>query len=163
MIHDHISNWRLYPFGPGWACAMHYLETLTAESEVADRVPLDGDAVFARIMAYTTRGPEQGELEAHDRYVDIQMSLAGAERIECHPRSALEVTAAYDPDNDFTLYRRPGPAPATVDNHPGYFTVLFPDDAHLAQLCVGAEPAPVKKVVVKVLASRLFNEEAANP
>jgi YhcH/YjgK/YiaL family protein len=150
MIHDELKNWRLYPYGPAWEAAFLFLETLDASSEVRDLVPLQGDGVFARIMAYDTRLPQGATLEAHDRYVDIQMSLDGAERIAWYPRAKLGRKVQVDEEKDFTTFEYPGVATAYCDNYAGVFTVLFPDDAHMAQLQLGDSPQPVKKVVVKV-------------
>ncbi|MCC6143903.1 MAG: YhcH/YjgK/YiaL family protein [Candidatus Hydrogenedentes bacterium] len=150
MIHDELHNWRLYPYGPAWEAAFTFLESLHGDDEVRDLLPIQGDAVFARIMAYDTRTPEHAILEAHDRYVDIQMSLDGAERIGWYPRAKLGRTTLVDAEKDVTFFEYPGVSTAYLDNYPGVFTALFPDDAHMAQLQLGESPQPVKKVVVKV-------------
>ncbi len=106
--------------------------------------------MYAVIMTYDTCAPQDALLETHDRCIDIQVSLKNSEAIDWYPRSSLRIQNEYDPDRDRTLYRRPGVAPARVCNCPGFFTVLFPQDAHMPKLMTGSRPEQVKKVVVKV-------------
>ncbi|MFH7321500.1 YhcH/YjgK/YiaL family protein [Desulfurivibrio sp. D14AmB] len=51
---------------------------------------------------------------------------------------------------DRTFYYRPGIASARVSNFPGFFTVLYPDDAHMPKLMTAGKPELVRKVVVKL-------------
>lgn len=156
MIVDVFENWNNYYTDSAiWRQAFEYLSTLSADATPGDMVPIIGDQVKARVMCYQTLFPEDAVLEAHDKYVDIQMSLAGAECIDWFPRSLLTVKTPYDAVSDAVFFERPAFAPVRVTNHPGSFTVLFPQDAHAPQLTPGAEPAEVKKVVVKVLAAAL--------
>jgi YhcH/YjgK/YiaL family protein len=101
-------------------------------------------------MSYPTRFPEDAVLEAHQKYVDIQTSLAAAEGIEWFPLDTLEVKTPYEATKDVALYHRPRPGPARVDVYPGIFVALFPHDAHMPQLIVDNAPGHVKKVVVKI-------------
>ena len=45
------------------------------------RVPLEGDAIYALIQAYTTRKPEKAKFEAHEHYTDLQYVCEGREWI----------------------------------------------------------------------------------
>jgi YhcH/YjgK/YiaL family protein len=101
-------------------------------------------------MTYQTCLPEESVLETHDKYIDIQMSLMNSEAIDWFPRHVLEVRVPYDPDLDRTFYHRPEMAPVRINNFPGFFTVLHPDDAHMPKLMTAGKPELVKKVVVKV-------------
>lgn len=148
MIHDALSNWRLYFNAPHWNRVFDFLSSLTPEVPDNERIELQGDDIFAIIMSYATQGPEKSLLETHDAHIDVQMSLKNAEVIDWHPRSLLKVQSPYEWDR--TFYHCPGPAPVRITNAPGYFTVLFPDDAHMPMLMTGSTPEQVKKVVVKV-------------
>ena len=64
--------------------------------------------------------------------------------------STLDLKEEYDKKIDRTLYHRYEPAPAHVDNHPGMFTLLYPEDAHMAQLVVDGSVENIRKAVVKV-------------
>lgn len=164
MIHDRLEHWRHYfPAGSVWETAFEYLQSLRPDAPEADRVALDGAAVFARVMRYPTRAPGEAVLEAHDAYIDIQMTLEGDEGIAWHPRAALEIATPYDPETDAVFFRDPGPPPALVRNVPGVFSVFFPWDAHMAQLASASGPAPVRKAVVKVAAARALPDLERRP
>lgn len=150
MIVDRLENWKKYFDGPVWQKAFEYLTALKPDAPDTEMTPILEDNLKARVMTYTTKGPEEGEAEAHDRYVDIQMSLRGREAIEWYPRATLSVTKPYDAESDAAMYKRPGPSPAKVINAPGMFTVLFPQDAHIPGQHPESAPEDVKKVVVKV-------------
>lgn len=155
MIVDRLENWKKYFDGPVWQKAFEYLQGLSADSADTEMTPLIGDELKARVMTYQTKGPEGAEVEAHDRYVDIQMSLRGTEAIDWYARATLQEKTPYDAASDAAMYLRPGPSPVRVLNEPGMFAVLFPQDGHIPGQSAGAAPAEVKKVVVKVKISSL--------
>lgn len=115
MIIDRIENWSKYSNAPAWRRAFDYLLALTPDSPEGEMTPIAGKDVMARVMSYATRPPEPGTVEAHNQYVDIQMSLAGREAIDWFPRATLEIETPYDPAEDAALFHRPGPSPV-----PGY-------------------------------------------
>ncbi|MGD9971481.1 MAG: YhcH/YjgK/YiaL family protein [Desulfatirhabdiaceae bacterium] len=158
MIHDVLENWSTYFESPVWIRVLEFIAGLSPLSEENNRIEIDGENMYAAIMSYQTCDPRDSILEAHDVYIDIQMSLVNAEAIDWYPRSGLEVHTAYDPAKERTLFHRPaGPAPARVANLPGRFTVLFPQDAHMPKLMTGTSSELVKKVVVKLNVAALKN------
>ena len=160
MIVEELKNWRAVFRGKTWKTVFTALEALGPDTPEGE-TRLDGDDIILRVMSYATRRPwdESAVLEAHREYIDIQVSLQGAERIDWFPLEELTEKAPYNPDSDAVFFYRPGagrtPAPAHVDNVPGRFTVLFPTDAHMPQMSVEGEPCMVKKAVVKLRASRV--------
>jgi YhcH/YjgK/YiaL family protein len=149
MIVGQLVNWRDHLSGDVWEEAFAFLMSLDGDSEVRD-VELRGEKMYARVMSYATKTTDEAKVEAHREYIDIQISLAGAEGIDWYPTSTLDVKEAYDVEKDRTLYHRYEPAPAHVDNHPGMFTVLYPEDAHMPQLIVDGKVEVIVKAVVKV-------------
>jgi YhcH/YjgK/YiaL family protein len=123
--------------------------SLDENAEVHD-VELRGEKMFARVMSYSTKTTDEAKVEAHREYIDIQISLKGAEGIDWYPTSTLDVKEEYNEEKDRTLYHRYEPAPAHVDNHPGMFAVLYPEDAHMPQLIVDGEAEVIVKAVVKI-------------
>lgn len=151
MIAAKLADWRQYFSGPTWTKAFAFLENIPRDSADDDGlVPIDGDDILYRVMTYPTRGPEGTTVEAHERYVDIQMSLEGSEAIDWFSRDGLTLTQAYDEKDDYLLFARPDRVSGTVINRPGYFSVFFPDDGHTAQQLVGDTSETVRKVVIKV-------------
>lgn len=151
MIAARLADWRHYFQGPVWESAFAFLEQLPVGSPDNDGlVPIPDSALRYRVMSYPTRGPEGGVIEAHDTHVDIQMSLVGAEAIDWYERSGLVASQPYDAENDYVLFEKPGSITGSVINAPGYFSVYFPEDAHMAQQMVGGVVETVRKVVIKV-------------
>lgn len=159
MIYDTLKNWPLYFKSAPWHCAFEFLASLSAASEEG-RVSIQGDDIYAMIMSYQTCMPEESVLETHDEYIDIQMSFVNSEAIDWFPRHALEVKVPYDPALDRTFYHRPDIAPVHIKNFPGFFTVLYPDDAHMPKLMTANSSEMVKKVVVKMRRTLLLENNA---
>ncbi|EDY81098.1 conserved hypothetical protein [Verrucomicrobiia bacterium DG1235] len=156
MIVDHISNWKSYSLGEAWEKAFGFLETLSVDAEEKE-YPIDGDAIFARVMSYPTKVETDptAVLEAHRKYVDIQMALVESERIAVYPTHEMVTKDTYDAERDVEFFEYKEPGKLQLSMYPGTFAVLFPQDAHMPQLFTEREGAVVKKVVVKVLAERL--------
>jgi YhcH/YjgK/YiaL family protein len=154
MIVDRFEHWRRFLKGPAWEMAYEFLASLRADTPEG-YTHLDGDAVFGRVMAYPTRGPDASKLESHRNYIDVQTTLDGAEGIEWFPRGSLARKVEYDPAKDVELWHRPGPPPARADMFPGMFCVLFPEDAHMAQQVVGGSAREIRKAVVKIRLDRI--------
>jgi YhcH/YjgK/YiaL family protein len=156
MIVDEMDNWKLYL--PHLEFVLRFLRGLdgsTPDGEYPLHDPQaragaeGGEPAFARVFTYATRPRDLAVLETHDRYVDVQMVLAGSEYLEWHPRRGLHPEAPYDPARDATFYSPPAGTPARTFLAPGRFAILFPDDGHMTQVLV-ARPETVKKAVVKV-------------
>lgn len=101
-------------------------------------------------MAYELKDAESCKIECHDRFVDIQSTIEGAEGISVFDRSSLGVSEAYDPTNDVTFLSCDSEPLARVVNTPGHFAMLFPDDAHRPQEKCAGHPGKVRKLVIKV-------------
>ncbi|MBD5781883.1 YhcH/YjgK/YiaL family protein [Pelagicoccus sp. NFK12] len=156
MIVDHIQNWNQYSLGEAWEKAFRFLQDLSPEAEEKE-YPIDGDAIFARVMSYQTeRETKPGKiLEAHRKYADIQMALIDSERIAVYPTHSLASKGPYAEDRDVEFFEYKAPAKLQLSMTPGTFALLLPQDAHMPGLFTEAEGAKVKKVVVKILLERL--------
>ncbi|MEW6236334.1 MAG: YhcH/YjgK/YiaL family protein [Candidatus Omnitrophota bacterium] len=150
MIVDLLQNWEQYSFGPAGRRAFEFLLDLKPDAE-EKKFEIIGEDVFARIMSYETLPPEKTGLETHRIYADIQLLLAGTERIEWHPKALLEVKTPYNPEKDIEFHHCGKPAPAHTDLSPGLFVLYLPQDAHRPQLAING-PERVKKVVIKIKA-----------
>lgn len=151
MIATDLSLWRNYFTGPTWTAAFEFLEKLPADSPDGDGLTsIVGDELLYRVMSYPTRGMEGTTVEAHETYVDIQMSLEGTEAIDWFVLDGLEVNSPYNSEKDYALYERPAQPTGTVVNRPRYFSVFFPEDGHTAQKSADGVSEMVRKVVIKV-------------
>ena len=159
MIVGRMEHWRERLNGAAWTRAFEALERLNAQSPEG-KAALGEDGMYLNVMSYSTRSPESADavLESHRLMADIQMALAGSERIDWFPAESLAIKTPYDPAKDAQFYDRPSPAPASIDVEPGTFVILFPEDAHMPQLVTGRGDGHVKKVVVKVPLAALAKE-----
>jgi len=110
------------------------------------RHDLLGDQLYVSLQSYTTRELNPEKLEAHRRYLDVQLLLAGEETITVSPLSENPVVVPYKEEKDVLFARLEAPA-AKIELVPGVFVLLFPEDAHLP--CVG-DGRPVRKAVFKI-------------
>lgn len=150
MIIDTLEHFDRYFTTEAWRQAGAFLRSLNAQSPEGE-TQLLGERLIARVQAYDTREPEGGVLESHRRYVDVQATLAGAEAIHWYPQASLRARTPYDVQRDVFFYDLPdGPPPARVEGLPGRWVLLFPEDAHMAQMIVGPAAGPVRKVVLKI-------------
>jgi biofilm protein TabA len=107
---------------------------------------IDGDKIYALVQHYETKPREKGKWEAHRLYLDVHYVAAGIETLGYAPVGNLTAIQAYEPADDYTLFRGHGDF---VTASAGMFVVFFPEDAHMP--CLACEtPVPVRKVVVKV-------------
>jgi YhcH/YjgK/YiaL family protein len=114
------------------------------------RYEVDGDGLYYIIQRYTTKPIEEGRLEAHKRYIDIQFAADGEEMIGHSPLGKLDVETPYDETKDVAFYKVPEKI-NTVKLSEGMFCILFPQDGHIPG-CQLNGPSNVVKVVVKVKA-----------
>lgn len=146
MILDAIEHaGRYIAISPALEAALRFLLETDLRSLPEGRIDIDGERVFATVSAYRTRPVEQSRWEAHRRYGDVQVMLAGTERMGVAPLSAMREIVPYDPASDVAFFEGAGDF-LTVTQ--GGFTVFFPQDAHMPQICAEA-PTIVRKLVIK--------------
>ncbi len=105
-----------------------------------------GEACYINVMSYMSK-PEDGLMEAHNAYVDVQYVIDGEEKLLYTPREPLEPETPYNADKDCAMYYYD--TAEQVICKTGDAVVFYPADGHLPCRAVGA-PAFVKKAVMKV-------------
>lgn len=132
---------------PWWPKVRDFLLSTDFSALPAGRVDIDGDDIYA-IVADDTARDDKAYLEAHRKYIDVQIAAAGAFDILWKPLSSCtNERQAYDEEKDYCLMN--DDAVTCVAVLPGTAVILFPEDAHAPQ-----PPAEyVRKVVVKAAVS----------
>lgn len=106
---------------------------------------LQGDDLFV-IIADDHAREHDAKLEAHRKYIDIQLTIDGAFNIGWKPiHQCRTIQTPYNEENDFMLFADAPEFEMTLE--PDTFAIFFPDDAH-------APNAPkhfVKKAIFKVV------------
>jgi YhcH/YjgK/YiaL family protein len=147
MITDRLDNAHLYtPLSAGIRRAFEYLENTDLQALEVGRIELDGKNLYVTSQEYTSKLPDQGKWEAHHRYIDLQYIISGTERIGYAPIGRLTM-GEYNPEKDFQALTGSGDF---ISLTAGDFMLLFPEDAHMPGMAI-TNPAPVKKVVVKIM------------
>lgn len=148
MIIDQLKHAGLYKgLGENLKKAFDYLAAHDFSAMESGRYDIDGDTVFALVQRYDTKPREKGLWEAHRRYIDVQFVASGIESLGWAQLGNLTETQPYSAEKDFLLLAGSGDV---VTARAGDFLVFFPEDAHMPCLAHD-QPAPVLKVVVKVL------------
>lgn len=146
MIVDILANSNRYlPLHQGFTAAFAFLRRADLRNLAADRYEIDSDKVFAIVAKDFGRGKEEAQLETHEKYIDIQLILAGTDDMGWRPKSLCRLPAGdYDPEDDIQFFADApsGRQAVTAD----MFAIFFPEDAH--QPLVGK--GQIHKVVVKV-------------
>ena len=150
MIIDRLANPSpLYQLPSRLARALEYLRATDMRAVALGRHDLDGDHLFALVQEYTTRPAGECVWEAHRRYIDVQFVVTGIERMGVAPLAQMREREAYDAARDVAFFE-PGTEFVTI--RAGMFAIFGPEDVH-SPGHRAEEPALVRKVVVKAIAS----------
>lgn len=127
-----------------------FLDVISADMD-EKTYEIYGTHVFAKVMSYPTNEPVDCKIEAHNRYIDIQATISGAEGIDLFKRVELKEQVGYNEANDVAFYIEDRKqAFASNRNIPGYFSMIFPEEAHRPQERVEGYDNFVKKFVIKL-------------
>ena len=140
--HNDVTSARM-------AKALEFLARPDLAELAPGRHEIMGDEVFANVQELTTVRPGEKNYEAHRRYADVHYVISGEELLGVAPVGECEPVGEFSEADDFGLYV-PGDREAWATLRPGDLVVTPPCDAHKPGCCPG-EPAPLKKVCVKVL------------
>ena len=155
MIYDQLENASVYHFGPAFEKAVRFVQGLKADTPNG-KYEIDGDAVYARVMEYDTAEGAPEKYEVHRRYADLQAVITGHETIFARLAGELPVHTPYNAEKDCEVLAPDDKAYAVnLAMFPGYFALLFPQDAHMGKgtTCLGR--SSLRKVVVKIALGRL--------
>jgi len=146
MIVDILENSRLYaPLNKGFAHAFEFLKRPDLKHLSPNRYEIDGDRVFAMVSRNPGRRKEDAQLETHQKYIDIQLVLAGTDTMGWkHEALCSKPCREYNPEADVRFFADEPDIWLPVES--GTFVIFFPEDAHMPLISAGE----IHKVVVKV-------------
>lgn len=148
MITDKITNIKNYPAIEKADAILTFIKKAEEEHLEDGRYELDGENLFALVQSYQSRPLEEGFMESHVLYTDLQYVVSGEECIYWNPIDELTVKEDKRPVADAIFYHIENPVNATVLKS-GMFGYYMPTDGHMPSIAVG-EPAAVKKIVFKI-------------
>ncbi|MGL5436310.1 MAG: YhcH/YjgK/YiaL family protein [Lachnospiraceae bacterium] len=152
MIFDQAKNLDFYKnlgIDGRYAKAVEFLKTQDLAALENGKYEIDGKAVFANVMSYTTLPWEEAKYEAHENYTDIQYIISGSEVMTYAPVESLQEKVPYNPEKDVVFFDNQNPGLQVVAGA-GEFMIFQPWDGHKPKAC-NQTPSEVKKVVVKIL------------
>ena len=151
MIAGHLANWdkEKHLYAPAIQKAIAWLQTTDLAALPIGRQNIDGDKLYALVSDYSTEPKEKRRAEAHQKYVDVQYIIKGAEGIGYAPlQDGFEVMEDKLVEKDVIFYKDPaGEVEFVLDA--GMFAVLFPWEVHRPN-CSRGEAVSVRKVVIKI-------------
>ena len=146
MIMDKLSQAKAYRgIHPRLDAALDRLDEGFLSTVGPETQQLEGEDLYVTRFTYDTLPLEDTFFEAHRRYLDIHLMMAGEERVDIASPEGLTL---FEQKGDFYAYR--GQAEQSLILRPGSFLVVFPEDAHRIKIRVNG-PETVSKVVFKVL------------
>lgn len=158
MQKDNIKNAKLYyaesanlPKRIG--LGLKYLENTDFSKVESGKYEILGHEVYASVQEYISKPIDLGKFEAHRKYIDIQYVVEGEEQIGVADvdSNCFSELAPYDAEKDIVFFAdNKSSKHEFISIKAGEFAILTTKDAHMPSIAT-AEPANVKKVVVKVL------------
>lgn len=147
MIHDILTNAHLYDDKhPNFRSIFNILQAFNMQAMQNGHIELDGDYVFIKIKEIQGKAEGESELEAHRRYIDIQLPLTGNETFGYSDiESCKQPTSDFDSEKDIIFFHDKPDRYITVK--PGEFIIFFPEDAHAPDI---TDDPNHRKMIVKV-------------
>ena len=146
MILDVLENAHRYlALNTGFAKAIEFLLRPDLKELPVGKYEIDGDRIYATVSKDLGRKKEDALLETHEKYIDIQLVLAGNDDMGWKPKSSCrQPSGEYDQKRDVQLFA--DEPEAWLSTESGSFAIFFPEDAHMPLISSGQ----LHKVVVKV-------------
>ena len=146
MILDVLENAHRYlVHNKGFSKAIEFLFRPDLKELQSGEYEIDGGRVYAIVAKETGRKEEDASLEIHEKYIDIQLVLAGTDNMGWKSKSSCKkTTGEYDKESDVQFFA--DDPDVTFSVKPGSFVVFFPEDAHMPSISEGK----LHKVIVKV-------------
>lgn len=147
MVADKIDNCELY-YGlhPSMEKAFAFIRRYCEEPVKPGRYELEGEALYAMVVAYRPEPRETLRYESHDRYIDIQCVMEGSEYQGYIPREEAEVSVAYEEEKDIRFHAY-DEKDSRLRLTKGMFAIYFPQDAHLPSMWDGCTEECIRIVV----------------
>lgn len=147
MIFDKQNNMGCYiKMHPLFPAVMDYVESYLRNPVAPGIYEISGKDLFVKVQDYETR--EEGFLEVHDQYIDVQCMIEGIEKVYYTQRDGLIPACEYDAQED-ALFLKDKEGCLEFLFRAGEFAVFFPQDAHKPAMSIGTKEK-AKKLVFKV-------------
>ncbi|HEX8551579.1 MAG TPA: YhcH/YjgK/YiaL family protein [Abditibacteriaceae bacterium] len=146
MILDTLDNaHRYFALSEHFQAAFAWLQQNPNAAE--GRYEIAGDNCFVMVQRAEPKGKDEPFVEAHNRYLDIHVTLEGVDEIGWKPRAnCQDITHEYNAETDAAFWADWPDFYVSVA--PGQFCVVFPSDAHAPSSGAGDVLKAVFKIAV---------------
>ena len=146
MIIDVLDNADRYlGFNKGFRRAFSFLMRDDLLKLEPGKYKVDSDRVYAIVEDAQGRNKNDAQLEAHEKYIDIQLVVDGTDKMGWKLKSSCtDVSVPYDEKKDIRFFKDEPDAWLPVSA--GTFAIFLPDDAHMPLISEGR----LRKVIMKV-------------
>lgn len=146
MIFSNISQSDRYSvMHPLFPRAFDYIRNTDLFALAPGRYNILGDDLIAIIEHQPGRTRDVAKLEAHRRYIDIQMVLDGIEEMGWKPLAdCYNPVSEHSMEKDIRFFH--DAAASWIVTPPDHFCIFFPEDAHAPLVSNGQ----IRKVIFKV-------------
>lgn len=150
MIIDKIENCgQYYSMHKNFQRAFEAVKNALDKDMPVGKYEIDGADLFISVQEYNTKLEENARFEAHRKYIDIQYIVSGEEVVEVTDISKTSIETEYNETKDMEFYT-PNGRVWKGSLTAGEYGIFFPNDVHRPALAVDGQPAPVKKILVKI-------------
>jgi len=149
MIFSAISQSDRYvALHPLFARVFSYIRDTDLFALAPGRYHLEGDDLIAIVEQVAGRAREAAKLEAHRRYIDIQLVLDGVDEMGWKPLADCHnPVSEYSEEKDIQFFH--DAAVSWIATPPDHFCIFFPEDAHAPLV----SDRPIRKVIFKIAVS----------
>jgi len=147
MIKDRLENGHKYDeLHKNFRMVMEILQSLNLQELQPGHIELDGKYVYINVDEVNGKSREEAKIEAHRKYIDIQVPISGSEVMGVmHIAELRDLSMPYDEEKDVMFFSDKITNWQTVE--PGEFIIFFPEDGHAPLVECGEGH---KKIVVKI-------------
>lgn len=146
MIVDKLPQLSLYKnTHPRFAAVCEFVTSNDINNLPDGRTGIDGDNIYVNHERFEGRGMEAARFERHNKYIDIQLVLAGDEVIGWSPQgNPANPGEGYEDERDLEFH---GGAPLLwIPAAPETFAIFFPSDLHAP----AAGNGDIEKLIFKI-------------
>jgi biofilm protein TabA len=149
MIIDRLENLAKYiPVLPQLKEVVAILESRALSVLPLGGYLCDDPSLRYTIVSYKTEAVDERPYEIHRRDADVQILLAGRERMDVGDSESFVPTGEYNADRDFVYGN--GEKIASYHADPSLFVIFFPGEPHAPNIANGKN-RDVKKVIFKII------------
>jgi YhcH/YjgK/YiaL family protein len=148
VIYDRFENCKKYFHSDSPLLRAVSFAAQFDPSKPDGRYDIDTDNIYALVSSYKTSSDSPGSFEIHRIHADVHIVVEGEEKIEISLSSDLEQIGDYEKAADRAILTAAKDSGALA-LRPGYFAVIYPNEAHRPGCDLNGKIS-VRKIVVKV-------------